>query len=398
MCSESYSRSSFRNSGSAIVAQPAILYCCAQPVGGNATGVQGVKSQLGPSSNGRPSSSPGKVEVNGMQIIRQALQESEVFADSGIVDTVMQSWRSSTQKQYAVYINKWVQFCRERSCDPLRPAVKELLAFLHCMFKKGASYSALNTARSAVSNIDLCKIDHNARCTETIGKHFLVCRFLKGVFNAIKPTPKYNQVWSVDPVLDYLALLWPLDKLTRKELTLKLATLVALTTSQRCQTLSMMDISEKFMHRSKECYSFSLTQHIKQDRPGNVFGNVRLFKYHVKELCVYETLSYYLSVTRDQRASTELFVSYTKPYRAVTPSTIGRWIRTLLGQAGVDTKVFTAHSTRGASTSKAFSSVPVEIILKAAGWSNECTFRKFYNKPVSVEKQMSLAVLEKNVV
>ena len=71
------------------------------------------------------------------------------------------------------------------------------------------------------------------------------------------------------------------------------------------------------MQRSEECFNFAL-------KPGKVFGNVRLYKYLVKELCVYETLDFYLRATEKLRNSSKLLVSYIKPYGAVTSSTIGR--------------------------------------------------------------------------
>ena len=55
-----------------------------------------------------------------------------------------------------------------------------------------------------------------------MGKYFLVCHYLKGVFDKIKPVPKYNKIWSVGTVLDCLSLFWPLDEIIIKELTLKL--------------------------------------------------------------------------------------------------------------------------------------------------------------------------------
>ena len=52
-------------------------------------------------------------------------------------------------------------------------------------------------------------------------------------------------------------------------------------------------------------------------------------------------------------------------------------------QSGIDVKVFKPHSTRAASTSKANScQVPLDIILQAASWKGDCTFRKFYDKPI----------------
>ena len=121
------------------------------------------------------------------------------------------------------------------------------------------------------------------------------------------------------------------------------------------------------MQRNGECFNVALTDHLKQDRPGKVFGKVRLYKYPVKELCVYETLNYYLKATENLRNSTRLLVSYIKPYGAVTSSTIGRWIKTMLGQEGIDTELFSAHSTRCASPSKAITSVSTDVILATVG-------------------------------
>ena len=50
--------------------------------------------------------------------------------------------------------------------------------------------------------------------------------------------------------------------------------------------------------------------------------------------------------------------------------------------AGVDTTIFKPHSTRTAATSRAKSaSVPIQEILKTAGWSSSRCFDKFYDKP-----------------
>ena len=96
----------------------------------------------------------------------------------------------------------------------------------------------------------------------------------------------------MDTVLYYLSLFWPLHEINLKELTLKLVMLIALTTEQRCQTLTFLDTSEQYIQKNDICFNFASTEHLKQDKPGKVFGNVRLSKYPVRELCVYETLGY----------------------------------------------------------------------------------------------------------
>ena len=185
------------------------FYSCTEPTNRHTTHSEGFSPESGSFNSGRSPSSSSPTGAVGMQVIRQSLQESEIPPD--IAEVIMHSWRDSTHKQYKVYINKWLQFCSEGSHDPLHPSVRAVLSFLHRLFKSGLSYSALNTARSAVSSIDMA--DSDTPDHTPVGKHFLVCRYLQGVFNKLKPVPKYSNIWSVDPVLDYLRLFWPLDEI-----------------------------------------------------------------------------------------------------------------------------------------------------------------------------------------
>ncbi|CAH3195726.1 unnamed protein product [Porites evermanni] len=52
-----------------------------------------------------------------------------------------------------------------------------------------------------------------------------------------------------------------------------------------------------------------------------------------------------------------------------------------------------ARPQQNPRTHKALTSVSTDVILATAGWTEESTFRTFYNKPVAVTNQMSLAVL-----
>ena len=73
-----------------------------------------------------------------------------------------------------------------------------------------------------------------------------------------------------------------------------------------------------------------------------------------------------------------------KPHKEVSKATISRWIKCLLSEAGIDTDIFSAHSTRAASSSAAKAShVPINDILKTAGWSSERTFAKHYCVPIT---------------
>ena len=64
-------------------------------------------------------------------------------------------------------------------------------------------------------------------------------------------------------------------------------------------------------------------------------------------------------------------VTFVRLHKLVTSNTIARWLKSLLEMAGVDTATISAHSVRGASTSKASNlEVTTADILKAADLSS----------------------------
>jgi hypothetical protein len=269
--------------------------------------------------------------------------------------------------------------------------VGPVLTFLHEQFEKfKLSYSAINTARSALSTFLILPGGH------TVGTHPLVSRFLKGVFN-IRPTlPRYTEVWDVNVVLKFLKTLSPLKDLGLRDLTLKLTMLMSLTTAQRAQTLHKLNLNYMTVH--KDAVIFYVNELLKQSRPGNVGVKVE-FKRYLPDacVCVYTVLKHYISVTKDLRGDEEgqLLISFRKPHTKISKDTVSNWIKRTLQFAGVDVNIFKSHSTRAASSSAADKRhVPVLDILAAAGWSNEKTFQSYYNKPVAKESNFANAVLQ----
>ncbi|XP_065177241.1 uncharacterized protein LOC135807129 [Sycon ciliatum] len=84
----------------------------------------------------------------------------------------------------------------------------------------------------------------------------------------------------------------------------------------------------------------------------------------------------------DDEKQAQLLIATIQPYKAVSSSTVARWIKTVLAKAGIDTDIFKAHSVRSAATSAAADAgVTTTDILSAADWSSESIFQKFYYKP-----------------
>jgi len=157
---------------------------------------------------------------------------------------------------------------------------------------------------------------------------------------------------------------------------------MALVSAQRAQTLHLLDIQH--MKLTKNIATFRIISPLKQCRPG-ISTPVIEFKAYApdRRLCVVTYIKEYLKRTKIHRNnSNQFFLSYSRRREPICKTTISRWIKTTLQRAGIQDG-FNAHSTRAAATSSAYkSNLPVEDILKKAGWSSDSTFARYYNKPV----------------
>ena len=105
---------------------------------------------------------------------RKSLERYDL--SSSAQEILMASWRSGTSKQYQSYLNRWKSYCQEHNVDLFNPDLKYPIEFLVSLYKTGLGYSAINTARSALSTILICRDGYK------FGEHPLVCRYMKGVF------------------------------------------------------------------------------------------------------------------------------------------------------------------------------------------------------------------------
>lgn len=276
-------------------------------------------------------------------------------------------------KQYDTAYRKWWIFCKNYKMDVYQPSTNSFVQFLNEQYKNGASYSTLNTYRSAINFIINTKVDEK-----------IINRFLKGVFKLRPVFPKYKTTWDPSIVLKFVATFFPLDTLTLEQLSLKLATLLALCTGHRLQTFSKIKINNIVNLGTRiEVMIFDI---LKNSAPSKQQPKLVLPFFPDKpELCIASTLLFYIESTRTIRGQvSNLFITHKKPHRSASVQTISRWIKTTLKRSGVDTNVFTAYSTRHASTSAAFKAgTSIETIRVTAGWSKESeTFFRYYNRPI----------------
>ena len=79
----------------------------------------------------------------------------------------------------------------------------------HNFLRKATSIRmSLNAYRLAIGSV------HEKIDGVEVGKHPLIARILKGVFNKRPPRPKYNSVWDVNQVLAWLKSIGPSESLS----------------------------------------------------------------------------------------------------------------------------------------------------------------------------------------
>ena len=226
-----------------------------------------------------------------------------------------------------------------------------------------------------------------------LGSDPRVSSLLKGVYNLRPPVPRYQSTWDPSVVVNFLKKSAN-ESLSLLGLSKKLATLLALTTLMRGAELSSISLAS--VRVVGESASFSLAKPRKAQHAGPVQSFTLKAWSEDGCVCPVQCLNAYLVSSgpfRGSDNSSRLFIGVKKPHKPVSSSTVGRWIKALLAEAGVDTGRFSSHSTRGASASKALASgVLLSTILQKGHWAQESTFARFYNRSL-VDDSVQAAVL-----
>ena len=141
-----------------------------------------------------------EIDYAGMCLVWQSIQDRGI--SEAAAKLIMASWRDGTKKQYSTYITKWQKFCNQRQISHIQPSVVSVLDFLTVLYQQGLTYSAVNTARSALSSY--ITLENGTY----VGKHPLVSQLMKGIFKEKPPRTKYTEIWDVSIVLSHLYPLW----------------------------------------------------------------------------------------------------------------------------------------------------------------------------------------------
>nr|CAI5841752.1 unnamed protein product [Callosobruchus analis] len=336
---------------------------------------------------GRPQTGGPSVEetyIGGSSCLREAFQRRGLAVS--VIETLLNSISESTKKQYDVALRKWWHYRRLKHLSVYTATANSVMDFLqNILDTEHCSFGTFNSHRAALSLL----------LGENVGKDRTLSRFMKGISNMRPSLPRYNYRWDPQQVLEYLRHLGENSQLSLKELSGKLATLLALLTGNRIQTIALIRVSN--INESKDGIQILITEKIKTSGRNRVQPCLQLPYYkNDARLCPVLNLKCYITMTQSLRDGEDfVFISHQRPYRRVTKNSISRWIKDTLRKAGINTEIFKPHSTRHAATSAALKKgVQVETILKAAGWTQANTFARFYHRRVVDQSAFATALLQ----
>ena len=325
-------------------------------------------------------------ETSGLVSVRDRLIQSGVPQNA--CELILNARRKGTTKNYDSTWKKWFLWCDRRGVDAFTCPLNEILGYLATLFDNKYQYRSIGVHRSAISAYHI-PIDG-----VPIGKHPEVSRLMAGVHNLRPPQPRYGFTWDVELVLSMFRS-WPYI-LSPKQLSLKTATLMGLIAIPRGAELHQMDLNYLIAHQDK--YRFDLAGLVKNVKQGKKPAPIEFYRHEDPNLCPLRCIDSYITMTnawRDKGRPTALFLSYVSPHKPISKSRLAGWIKDSIKLAGIDSNIFTAHSVRGASSSKVFlQGLSAREVINHGSWSCESTWQKFYHKQVdSATKKFQEKVL-----
>ncbi|OXU31271.1 hypothetical protein TSAR_014168 [Trichomalopsis sarcophagae] len=269
----------------------------------------------------------------GRQVICQTMKNQGV--SKAAMEIMISSICNTTLKNYDISFRKWWKFCNDHNIDVFKPNISSVISFLTGEYEKGLSYSSLNGIRSASSLI----------IAEDIAQDSRMKRSFQGISKSRPARPKYDRTWDPQIVLKFWQSQPANENLDLKDLSKKLITLLALVTAHCMQTFSLIDIDNIKINTNN--IEILITDRIKTTKRNSTQPILTLPFYSNEKICAANTLKFYLEKTRSIRKDLKkLFISTNKPIKSVTAQTLSRWVKDALMSSGIDTTVFTAHSTR----------------------------------------------------
>ncbi|XDV15183.1 hypothetical protein PO909_015313 [Leuciscus waleckii] len=332
---------------------------------------------------------------------------------SRVLSTLAEARAPSTRRLYALKWGVFTKWCQDIEIDPVTSSVSDVLRFLQHRMDSGSLPSTLKVYVAAIAAFR-SPVDG-----QSIGKHAMVTRFLRGARRLCPSQPPSVPPWDLALVLRALSLppFEPLASIAVKELSLKTALLLALASAKRIGDLHAFSVNDDCI-----CFGPGDCSVTLRPRPGYVPKSLNTpFRAQVVSLptlsaepsasndadaqtavCPVRALRMYMDRSAAFRQSDQLFVCFggCNKGHAVSKQRLSHWIVDAIALAykcqGKDCPLnIRAHSTRAVASSWAWSKgMSIQDLCLAAGWSSQNTFARFYKLDVRSVASQVLSIVQ----
>lgn len=273
-------------------------------------------------------------------------------------DLMIQRLSENSRKNYNSTWNLWIQYAESRGEDPYMDDISIPLVadfFTHEFRTKKKKSSSISAHKGALMS---CFSDRNARKVRDSRE---LTALITSIRRADPPRARYQEIW--DPTAVIQAWDVPNDTLSLYHLSIKTFTLLALHTFARMADLRALSATidpANFLRDNNGVVtrilltSISLPKQLQQSSKPLKPVPVHCETDNIN-ICPVRTLLYYLETTKHLRSADTLalFVTSTKPYKAIAAGTAARWLLFSMDKGGIDTSQYKAHSTCSAGVSQA---------------------------------------------
>ena len=294
------------------------------------------------------------------------------------------AWRRSSNCVIGSALKKWLEFCLKNNRNRFDFKLKNILDCLNFIFQKqGIAFGGLRTTKNTL--LEMRKLAGMKTSKNHIN---YVNKYMRACFNQKPPSKRsYKMIWDVNLLLDFFNKSKPNSELSCNELGGKAMLLIMLTTMCRKAEVSQLKLSNVVRTENGDL-RFHLEEPTKTYNERNFTNQTGLQKLIVprvpqnRKLCPVTALEDYLEKVEFVRGNLdEVFILLKDPSLPAKNQTLARWCKDILHQAGIEN--YGIHSVRSASTCGALiRGVPLDKIIKQAGWSQVNSFIRNYLKPL----------------
>jgi hypothetical protein len=250
---------------------------------------------------------------------------------------------------------------------------KNLLYFPFVNFLSSQSdLRSTNNLKSALSTI------FSVAQARSLGTSVLVSRFSKGNKFNHPSKPKYDDIWDVNLLLNYIKTLGENRSLDLS--TLRSKSIVLLRIERIARSSDVASIPFESIKKTRLGYSFRYFS-TKESREGSWSTIQKISFSSPKSICAAYAIEEYLRRTEEFRDNVEgdnnLFLSL-DGLHSLSSQSIAKLCKSMMDNARIPSR-FTAGSIRHAAACAAIDAgVPVDEVLKIGRWRSREVFEKYY--------------------